>query len=81
VLTTLRTAQEVRSLDDILRPDLPKPDAAMLQIVKKIVEQQSGDFDPSPCTALRPPAPRAGPGRVRFPVRAPFLCALMPSHF
>jgi hypothetical protein len=26
---------------------LPKPDAAMLQIAEKIVEQQSGDFDPS----------------------------------
>jgi DNA end-binding protein Ku len=47
VLTTLRTAEEVRSLDDVARPDLPKPDAAMLQIAEKIVEQQSGDFDPS----------------------------------
>jgi DNA end-binding protein Ku len=26
---------------------LPKPDPAMLQIAEKIVEQQSGDFDPS----------------------------------
>ena len=47
MLTTLRTAEEVRSLDEIARPDLPKPDAAMLQIAEKIVEQQSGDFDPS----------------------------------
>jgi DNA end-binding protein Ku len=47
VLTTLRTAEEVRSLDEVARPDLPKPDAAMLQIAEKIVEQQSGDFDPS----------------------------------
>jgi DNA end-binding protein Ku len=37
----------VRSLDEVARPDLPKPDAAMLQIAEKIVEQQSGDFDPS----------------------------------
>src|SRR5262249_9727563 len=28
-------------------PDLPKPDAAMLQIAEKIIEQQSGEFDPS----------------------------------
>jgi DNA end-binding protein Ku len=47
VLTTLRTAEEVRSLDEVARPDLPKPDAAMLQIAEKIVEQQSGDFDAS----------------------------------
>ena len=28
-------------------PDLPKPDPQMLQIAEKIVEQQSGEFDPS----------------------------------
>src|SRR5437899_7384253 len=47
VLTTLRTAEEVRALSEIGHPDLPKPDAAMLQIAEKIIEQQSGDFDPS----------------------------------
>ena len=47
VLTTLRTAEEVRSLDQVGAPDLPKPDAQMLQIAEKIVEQQSGEFDPS----------------------------------
>jgi len=47
VLTTLRTAEEVRALGDIGHPDLPKPDAQMLQIAEKIIEQQSGDFDPS----------------------------------
>src|SRR5712672_2530008 len=47
VLTTLRTAEEVRSLDEVGSPDLPKPDPKMLQIAEKIVEQQSGDFDPS----------------------------------
>src|SRR5258708_32242852 len=47
VLTTLRTAEEVRALEDIGHPDLPKPDAQMLQIAEKIIEQQSGDFDPS----------------------------------
>jgi DNA end-binding protein Ku len=47
VLTTLRTADEVRSLDKVGSPDLPKPDAQMLQIAEKIVEQQSGKFDPA----------------------------------
>lgn len=47
VLTTLRTAEEVRGLDQVGSPDLPKPDAQMLQIAEKIVEQQSGEFDPS----------------------------------
>ena len=47
VLTTLRTAAEVRAIDQIALPDLPKPDPKMLQIAEKIVEQQSGDFDPS----------------------------------
>jgi DNA end-binding protein Ku len=46
VLTTLRTADEVRSLRDVGSPDLPKPDAQMLQIAEKIIEQQSGEFDP-----------------------------------
>jgi DNA end-binding protein Ku len=47
VLTTLRTAEEVRSQDEIGHPDLPKPDPRMLDIAEKIVEQQSGEFDPS----------------------------------
>jgi DNA end-binding protein Ku len=47
VLNTLRTAEEVRALDAIGSPDLPKPDPQMLQIAEKIVEQQSGDFDPA----------------------------------
>ena len=47
VLTTLRTADEVRAIDEVALPELPKPDPKMLQIAEKIVEQQSGDFDPS----------------------------------
>lgn len=47
VLTTLRTAEEVRTLDEIGHPDLPKPDPKMLDIAEKIVAQQSGAFDPS----------------------------------
>jgi DNA end-binding protein Ku len=49
-LTTLRTAEEVRAIDEIPRPDLPKPDARMLAIAEKIIEQQSGDFDPEEFT-------------------------------
>ena len=47
VLTTLRTAEEVRGVEEVAAPDLPKPDPRMLQIAEKIIEQQSGDFDPS----------------------------------
>lgn len=50
VLTTLRTAEEVRTLDEIGHPDLPKPNAQMLDIAEKIVAQQSGDFDPTEFT-------------------------------
>lgn len=46
VLNTLRTAEEVRGISEIGSPDLPKPDPQMLQIAEKIVEQQSGEFDP-----------------------------------
>ncbi len=44
--TTLRTAEEVRSIGEIGHPDLPKPDPKMLDIAEKIVAQQSGAFDP-----------------------------------
>ena len=50
VLTTLRTAEEVRRLDEIGHPDLPKPDPQMLEIAEKIVAQQSGEFDPNEFT-------------------------------
>ena len=50
VLTTLRTAEEVRAADEIPHPDLPKPDKGMLDIAEKIIDQQSGDFDPSEFT-------------------------------
>jgi DNA end-binding protein Ku len=46
-LTTLRTAEEVRDLTELGAPPLPKPDAQMLAIAEKIVEQQAGDFDPA----------------------------------
>jgi DNA end-binding protein Ku len=47
VLTTLRAAEEVRSEDEVVHPDLPKPDPRMLDIAEKIIEQQKGEFDPS----------------------------------
>lgn len=50
VLTTLRTAEEVRQLDEIGHPELPKPDPQMLDIAEKIVAQQSGAFDPAEFT-------------------------------
>ena len=50
VLTTLRTAEEVRQLDEIGHPDLPQPDPQMLDIAEKIVAQQSGAFDPAEFT-------------------------------
>ena len=59
VLTTLRTAGEVRTLDEIGHPDLPKPNAQMLDIAEKIVAQQSDDFDPAEFTDRYEDAPRA----------------------
>lgn len=50
VLTTLRTTEEVRQLDEIGHPDLPHPDPQMLEIAEKIVAQQSGAFDPNEFT-------------------------------
>lgn len=47
ILTTLRTAEEVRGIEELPNLDLPRPDPQMLAIAEKIVDQQSGDFDPS----------------------------------
>ena len=47
LLTTLRTAEEVREAGELEAPDLPKPDPRMLDIAGKIIEQQAGEFDPS----------------------------------
>ncbi len=46
-LTTLRTAEEVRDVTEMATPALPKPDLQMLAIAEKIIEQQSGEFDPT----------------------------------
>jgi DNA end-binding protein Ku len=50
ILTTLRTAGEVRDVGEVPHPELPRADARMLDIAEKIVEQQSGDFEPSEFT-------------------------------
>ncbi|HYC66498.1 MAG TPA: Ku protein [Reyranellaceae bacterium] len=47
LLTTLRTAREIRSADAVFDRDLPKPDPRMLAIAEKIIEQQEAKFDPS----------------------------------
>jgi DNA end-binding protein Ku len=50
ILTTLRTAEEVRATEQIPHIELPKAAPAMLDIAEKIIEQQSGDFDPEEFT-------------------------------
>ena len=50
LMTTLHTAEEVRDIDEVAHPQLPKPDKQMLAIAEKIIEQQSGDFDPAEFT-------------------------------
>ncbi|HYD05481.1 MAG TPA: Ku protein, partial [Reyranella sp.] len=47
LLTTLRTAEEVRELSALPDVPLPKPEPQMLAIAEKIVEQQAGAFDPA----------------------------------
>jgi DNA end-binding protein Ku len=47
LLTTLRTHDEIRSTDEVFDRNLPKPDARMLQIAEKIIEQQEAKFDPT----------------------------------
>ena len=47
LMTTLRTAEEVRDVTQMADVPLPKPDAQMLAIAEQIVDQKSGDFEPS----------------------------------
>ena len=47
LMTTLRTAEEVRDVAEMPATPLPKPDPQMLAIAEKIVEQQAGTFDPA----------------------------------
>ncbi|HZA94289.1 MAG TPA: Ku protein [Gemmatimonadales bacterium] len=46
VLTTLRTREEVRDVEEVGPIDLPKADPRMLDIAEKIIDQQRGDFNP-----------------------------------
>jgi DNA end-binding protein Ku len=51
LLTTLRTHDEVLSMDDTGGSvKVPRADKRMLDIAAKIIEQQAGDFDPSQFT-------------------------------
>lgn len=47
LLTTLRSHDEIRSSDAVFDRHLPKPDARMLEIAEKIIDQQEATFDPS----------------------------------
>ena len=47
LLTTLRSRDEIRSTAGIFGIHLPKPDARMLDIAEKIIDQQAAEFDPS----------------------------------
>jgi len=47
LLTTLRTHDEIREATEVFDRNLPRPNAQMLQIAEKIIEQQDAKFDPS----------------------------------
>jgi DNA end-binding protein Ku len=75
LMTTLRTAEEVRDVHEVAHPDLPKPDKQMLAIAEQIIEQQSGKFDPAEFTdryeeALRTVIEEKKKGKPVAPSRA-----------
>jgi len=47
LLTTLRTHDEIRDTGEVFDRTLPKPEARMLAIAEKIIEQQEAKFDPT----------------------------------
>src|SRR5262245_42304765 len=47
LLTTLRAHDEIRSSEQVFDGHLPKPEARMLAIAEKIIEQQEAKFDPT----------------------------------
>ncbi len=47
LLTTLRSHDEVRDASEVFDHTMPKPEARMLEIAEKIIEQQGAKFDPS----------------------------------
>ncbi len=47
LLTTLRSHDEIRDSGEVFDRNLPKPDARMLDIAEKIIDQQAARFDPT----------------------------------
>ena len=47
LMTTLRTAEEVRDVAQMPDVSLPRAEPQMLAIAEKIVDQKAGDFDPT----------------------------------
>lgn len=47
LLTTLRSHDEIRDSGEVFDRNLPKPDARMLDIAEKIIDQQAAKFDPT----------------------------------
>jgi DNA end-binding protein Ku len=47
LLTTLRTHDEIRDSSEVFDRTLPKPEARMLEIAEKIIDQQAAKFDPT----------------------------------
>lgn len=47
LLTTLRSHDEIRDSSEVFDRHLPKPDARMLEIAEKIIDQQAAKFDPT----------------------------------
>ena len=47
LITTLRTAEEVRDVGQVPDVTLPKAEPQMLAIAEKIVDQQAGKFEPA----------------------------------
>ena len=47
LLTTLRTHDEIRDSSEVFDRNLPRPEARMLEIAEKIIEQQAAKFDPT----------------------------------
>ena len=47
LLTTLRSHDEIRDSSEVFDRNLPKPEARMLEIAEKIIDQQAAKFDPT----------------------------------
>ena len=47
LLTTLRSHDEIRDSSEVFDRTLPRPEAGMLEIAEKIIDQQAAKFDPT----------------------------------